>query len=319
MNTDRPAVARAFQVLGVCLIVAGTVSVGATTLSSEAQAQNTFPLDKYPGFGRSPDAVLRDDTIAYWEAYGRERLISSCMGESGFEYVPAVAYPEEAMLAVAEGLGVAVSSDPSLESPFDRNRTYEVELTPEEREGFNQALFGESAADVAEVNRTGLLPVGRMDFATGGCVGRVKAGALSVWDLRRELDDELVVMQRSIAESPELAATRAAFRECAQRVAGIAADDPADVDAFVGGGGSEPQAATVLSECERVWAVGYRQSQLTAAAGLVKEHAVAFSELEARYSHDIMATVRNDDEFLAYLSDQVRVTDSPAEALGEAH
>lgn len=310
-------VARAFQVLGACLIVVGAVSVGAM-FSSEAQAQDAFPLDRYPGFGRSPDAVLRDDTVAYWEAYGRERLISSCMAESGFEYVPAVAYPVEAMLAVAEGLGVAVSSDPSLESPFDRNRTYEAGLTPEGREGFNQALFGESAADVVEVNRTGLLPVGRMDFATGGCVGRVKASAQSVWDLRHELDDELVAMQRSIAESPEFVATRAAYRECAQRVAGIAADDPEDVDAFVGAGGSEPQAATVLSECEPVWAVGYRQSQVTAAARLVKEHVMAFSELEARYS-DIMATVRNDDEFLAYLSDQVRLADPPAEDLGEAH
>jgi hypothetical protein len=38
-----------------------------------ARAQAEHPLDRYPGFGRSPAAILRDDTTASWEAFKREK------------------------------------------------------------------------------------------------------------------------------------------------------------------------------------------------------------------------------------------------------
>jgi hypothetical protein len=59
----------------------------------EATTLSATSLDRYPGFGQSAEAVRRDETIAYWEAFQRELLIRECMGEAGFDYAPAVAFP----------------------------------------------------------------------------------------------------------------------------------------------------------------------------------------------------------------------------------
>ena len=86
----------------------------------------------YPGFGRSPDAVRRDNTIAYGEAFEREQSIAACMADAGFRYTPAVAFPAEDTAAVASHLGVdAAGADTN---PFAANRRYEQGLSPAERE-----------------------------------------------------------------------------------------------------------------------------------------------------------------------------------------
>lgn len=302
----------ALQLLGACLVL-----VGAVATIDQARAQEAFPLDKYPGFGRSAEAALRDDTIAYWEAFRREQSIASCMRASRFEYSPAVAYPFEAMLAVAEGLGVRrnTASPADLVPAVDRNAAYEAALPADERERFNQALFGESAADIAESNRTGQIPEGRdPDFRRGGCFGQGEASAPSIWELRRELDDALIAMHRSVADSPELGATRTEFRACAQRVGGLAADSPADVDAIAARGDSDgTAAATVMEECDAVWIAGYRQAELAVAERFVESHEASLTALEAQYQ-SAMETIRSDQDFLTYLSEQAALAALSREA-----
>lgn len=98
---------------------------------------------------------------------------------------------------------------------------------------------------------------------------------------------------------------------------GIAANGPADVDAIAARGRSDAAAAaTVLEECDPVWTVGYRQAELTAAARFVRQHAVGLTAIEDRY-RNVMQTIRDDQEFLAYLSEQVALAGSGGEGHGE--
>ena len=158
-------------------------------------------LDRYAGFGHSPEAVLRDETIAFSEAFQREQLIAECMAEAGFDYAPAVAFPTGDTREVAEVLRVQDRPFvlPEFSSPVASNRDYERELSAAERERYNQTLLGESADDVAEADRTGNVPEGRRaeEFATGGCFGRARAAVPSVWDARRELAPELDALRRN--------------------------------------------------------------------------------------------------------------------------
>ncbi|HEX6425196.1 MAG TPA: S-layer homology domain-containing protein [Acidimicrobiales bacterium] len=176
-------------------------------------------LDAYAGFGISADAELRDETIAYAEAFEREEVVRECMAEAGFEYAPAVAFPAGDVAEIADSLGVDPAEDasggsPADSSPSDRNRAYERALPADEQERYNQTLLGESAEDVAEADRTGVVPDGRPeDFATGGCVGEARDAVPSVWDARRALDDELAAMVGEIESADhEPASTAAAER-----------------------------------------------------------------------------------------------------------
>src|SRR5262245_19532069 len=148
------------------------------------------PLDPYVGFGRTPQAMLRDDTIAYWEAYQRELVVADCMEEAGLSYAPAVAYPTTATRRVAENLPTPqIRADAAAAaSPDEQNRGYEQALSPGERNRYTLTLYGETAADIDAAAVEGEAPDGRgADFATGGCTGRARAAVPSLWDARRAM------------------------------------------------------------------------------------------------------------------------------------
>ena len=178
------------------------------------------PLDEYAGFGQSPEAVQRDETIAYWEAFQRQQLVAECMADAGFDYAPAVAFPVDDMVEVAEGLGIQDRGSspalPGLSSPVRWNRDYEGGLSEADRERYSQTLVGESAAEVAETDRSGVVPEGRLaeEFATGGCVGAAEAAVPSVWDARRGLAAELDAMRRDDGDAA-VAAARFVDRQAA--------------------------------------------------------------------------------------------------------
>jgi hypothetical protein len=177
-----------------------------------ATTELAVALDEYAGFGQSTEAVQRDETIAYWEAFQRQQLVAECMADAGFDYAPAVAFPAGDMLEVAEGLGVQDrGSSPvltGLSSPVDSNREYERGLSDGDRERYSQTLLGESAAEVAETDRTGVVPEGRRaeEFATGGCVGAADAAVPSVWDARRDLAAEVDAVRQQAAGAGAAAA-----------------------------------------------------------------------------------------------------------------
>ena len=158
------------------------------------QAAASDPLDPHVGFGRTPEAMLRDDTIANWEAYQRELVVAECMEEAGLSYAPAVAYPTAARRQVAENLPAPEIEPgaPAAESPDEQNRAYEQALSPGERDHYTRTLYGETAADIDAAAVEGAAPDGRgTDFATGGCTGRARAAVPSLWDARRAMDSAL--------------------------------------------------------------------------------------------------------------------------------
>jgi hypothetical protein len=194
------------------------------------------PLDAYPGFGRTAQAMLRDDTIAYWEAYQRELVVVDCMEEAGLSYAPDVAYPTAAMRRVAENLPTAeIEPDaPAAVPPDDQNRAYEGALPSGERDRYTRTLYGETAADIDAAALEGAAPDGRgTDFATGGCRGRARAAVASLWDARRVLAPALIDIwdgstDRTLAaanqlvddHAPLLDAVDARYRGVMERITG---------------------------------------------------------------------------------------------------
>jgi hypothetical protein len=185
-------------------------------------AAGGYALDAHPGFGRSPQAMVRDDTIAYWEAYHRELVVAECMADAGYRYTPAVAYPAGAVRRIAENLPTPdAEADDRAVSPDEANRAYQQALSPEGRDGYFRALYGEAAADIDAAARTGTAPDGRgADFATGGCIATAHDAAPSIWDARR-------------AVASSLPATRDANPERANAAAQDLADDHAALFAAV--------------------------------------------------------------------------------------
>lgn len=274
------------------------------------------PLDPYPGFARSSNAALRDDTIAYWEAFRREEAVKSCMDNDGFEYVPAVAFPNEAMLQVARGLDVdSDQASAAAQWPEERNAAYEASLEPEEVERFNQALFGESAADIAEAARTGFVPAGKGDdFATRGCFGQANS-APSIWDLRHQLSHDLDTMRRDIENSDSMIQVRVAYEGCAREL-GFVATSPEEIEqAMTTSADPIPGAREVLEKCGGIWSTGYRVADWSASQRFVKEHGTELGAAASTYV-DAIDTIRSDQAFLGYMAAQAAL--GAAEADGHA-
>jgi hypothetical protein len=298
------------------LVATGLIISGVAVSVAPAFADSSFPLDKYPGFGRSTDAALRDDTIAYWEAFQREQLIADCLAVAGFAYALDVAFPPEAVVAIAEGQGVASSATGLLAdaSPSARNDAYVEGLSATERDRYFQTLFAERADDIMMAEETGRIPDGRgEDFASGGCFGEAQAAIPGIWNLPRQLGDELEVMRASIDDSAELRDAKRQYAACTRESASLDAD-PAALEAIVAGGGPQAAAAgATLARCADIWSFGYRRAAEVAAQNFVTAHAGELAAIEAQYA-GIMDTIRDDAAFRAYLSERI-ATDTVGEEL----
>jgi hypothetical protein len=267
---------------------------------------SAFALDGYAGFGRSSEAVLRDDTIAFAEAFQREVEVAACMSDAGFEHSPAVAFPADRVAAIAVGLGVGPRW-PASGAPASRNRAYVQRLSPRDRERYYQRLLGESAAAVAEAERTGEIPPGRgPDFATGGCLGAAETAIPNIWDRQRPLGRQL---DEDIAASSELRAAKSQYRHCAQAVGGIAASDPGDARGVASADKAKTAAVEeVLAECEAGWATGYDRAATATAERFAARHAEELSAIERHYK-TALTDLHQDDDFLTYLGEQTALAD----------
>ncbi|MGH9231460.1 MAG: hypothetical protein ACRD07_22500 [Acidimicrobiales bacterium] len=264
-----------------------------------------FALDGYPGFGRTPEAVLRDDTIAYAEAYQRELGVAACMS-AGFDYSPAVAFPADRVAAIAAGLGVEPDRA-GWAPPAGRNRARAQGLSTGERERYYQRLLGESAADVAEAERTGAIPQGRgPDFATGGCVGAAETAIPGIWDRQRPLLHQL---EGDIAASADLRAARSQYRQCAQAAGDIVASDPGDARRVALADDAKTNAVNdVLADCEAGWATGYDRAATTMAERFADGHADELSAIKRHYDA-ALNDIRQDDGLLTYLSEHAALAE----------
>lgn len=165
-------------------------------------------MDDVPGFGRSPQAALRDDTIAYYEAWQRDSVVATCMANHGFEWRVEALYPRKGLRAIAEYLSVVPGKGRDKIAPANWNRNHESSMAAERRNGYLLALYGESAEDIDLWRESeGGVPDGRdpNTFAKRGCSEKGWQKIPGVWALRDELSDEL--------PNPREYADWSAFRE----------------------------------------------------------------------------------------------------------
>lgn len=208
-------------------------SDGPHAVTSTAGSTSPEILDaQVPGLGRSAEAMLRDDAVAYWEAWTRDRATAACMEQAGFTWYPEVAYPEETVVAIAEMLGISRSDEVAtrVAGAEGRNRQMYDALKPAARDRYARVLYGESAADLDYVIETGLVPRGRDDsFATGGCTGQSRERVGSIWDLKNVLGPELLDAEKVI-KSTQFGDFRDEYEACASALGLNSVTGPDDID-----------------------------------------------------------------------------------------
>lgn len=261
--------------LGLVLLTPLVVAPALAARSDPAPADASIvvsPFDVYPGFGRSPGAMLRDDTIAFWEAFRREKLVVDCMAATGLQYFADAAFPIDPILQIAESLGVQpVQGGPD---PIQQNRDYLASLSSADLDRYYQKLLGESGATIAAFEASdGRVPTGSNSdtFATGGCRGQAQQSIPGIWEARREFEDafgEQLRGQAAAAASGEyrvcVEAFDVAFRVTGQPVPN-APSNPGFLEEAIAAANPTDAWTTAmklaLNECEPVWAEGYRSAE----------------------------------------------------------
>ena len=188
------------------LVVASVATFVVASSGDPAQPQS---LSEIPGFRRSAEGTVADDTILFWEAFSREEHVQDCMSQENLDYTIEAAFPTGPVLSIASSLDIvandngegddsgALASESVGQSSAQQNMLDDL-MTPDispvpvvESDQYFMPLYGETAADVAYVESTGFLPEGRNDFARGGCVGASWDAIPGLYELRSEIFDDV--------------------------------------------------------------------------------------------------------------------------------
>ena len=287
--------------VGMSLLFIGGIGLGATQADERS-------LDSYPGFATSPDGAVRDDLIAYWEAYQRELIKQTCMQAAGFQYFLAVAFPEHATLALAEALDVDAAK--SVADPVAENASYMESLGTGELNRYSEALYGETAEDIAFLNRTEEVPAGRgADFAMGGCTGEAHTAVPSIWTLRHELAPQI----QAVRTAAHAEGAPAEYAACAAE-AGAKVDSPMDLDTAIAAGTvSADQAEIVRKDCDHWWVDAMHDLERPGLAEVVERNRDALDAQAARYD-GVPAAIGADLVFRDFLSRAAALAASAADS-----
>ena len=313
--------------LGVCavgLAVCGLVLAYVSVIASSQTPAATDRLDSVPGLGTTREAMERDSAIAYYEAYLREKSVASCMLEAGFEYHVDVKFPAQPVQYLAarfglvgqEVVGMPVSTVAPLQpgaeelilseaDPVQRNNAYVANLDSSSLEGYYQALFAESSADVAFAETHGRAPdAGADDFASGGCFGGSLAELPGIWDLKRSLVGDLVELRSRKPLAEDQAAVEDAFDRCVADNGGPAGvRSVAEVEMVLGS--SDPKVDVdalhqALENCDDIGADAHRKAYEVRAADFLVAHQSVLDAQVDRYE-GFMELMLADEQFLTYL------------------
>jgi HAMP domain-containing protein len=265
---------------------------------ASAAGPSAYAVDPYPGFGRTAAASARDETIAAWEAFRRERHIASCMGTAGFDYQLEVTYPVDELRLIAAGLNVP-NMPASATSPEQANDDVRATLPAQQRDAYYIALYGETAAAV-EAFESGDGASNDESFATGGCTGAAARAIGSVWSTHRQLAPELEALGRAAGMD---AATQ--YTACAQQASGIAATDPGVLEDRVDdpalSAPEQARAAAAFASCMPVWQRAYSEAERARLDGFISEHSDVLEPLRERYA-TIMTSIQSDEAFRRFLA-----------------
>jgi hypothetical protein len=274
-------------------------STGSEVRTSGSVSESTHPFDPYFGFGRSPAAAGRDDTVALWEAFTKEREVAGCMRAAGFDYEPAVAFPTGAVADVGRQLGISAADHPPPE-PSKRNDAAAGALDRVARNRYFLTLNGETAeaVDRFAASEGAGAPA---DFGSGGCVGEAEERVGSVWELNRRLEPEVEAMHRVAAER-----AGPAYAACVGERSGLRVDDPGDIESLLTNSSTPPDEKTkygeVFDACMPTWDAAVDAEFRDLAASFIAEHRVELESFSARYE-GAMARIKRDDSFRKYVAE----------------
>lgn len=327
--------------LGFGLVAVATIPLG--LLRDDGAAEPTpepgpsNALDVVPGMGRTYEERGRDVVVAYAETLRREEAVAQCMAVEGFEYHPDVSFPPESVLEIAVGLGridrdllTEFRSDQLEESrrgvtevlladddPRRRNQIVVSALSGRTLDRYYLTLFGETADDVAEAERTGVAPAGRGEvFATGGCVGRAEQ-ARSVWDLRTELMPIVEAEMRAQFDGPIMRKTGVEFRSCFEGAAGSTLEGeygPGDIERAIADAKIDFDSGYAsLEQCIGVWTAGMDELRDVVSNKIAETHKDAIDDATSYYE-SYVEELRARPFFVEYLDRHVRWVTSGVDA-----
>ncbi len=262
-------------------------------------------VDTIPGFGITPKNAMRDDTIALWEAYQRESIVQQCMQSAQLTYDIEVAFPAGVAINVADSLDLpdahslkhSGKSLGTIASVSATNHQRAMDLAETEQDRYFQTLFGESAADVALVESTGVLPPGRADFARGGCVAQSWNEIPGVYALKRalnsdisqsrslEMSNALLSKEQSAACNTNSEKNSVAINSLATLEQSLAQNENIDID---------PICEKALVQLSRDIHQNSIQRTLNENAEMTRSHVSQY--------HNAMNSISDDSQFMAFMA-----------------
>jgi len=178
--------------------------------SSESIESAIIPVDEskfvsnlanYPGFDHNID---RDEGTYSSEETKREKKVTECMLESGFEYTPSTS-----MLIDDDVLEDAEAFEELLEEmSTDPNEVYISTLTEARKRSYYLALYGVENPDDEEAETYDLAA------SSDSCVSRSFQEIPGVYAKRNILQDQLDIMEENISKDPTLTAAIEKWSVC---------------------------------------------------------------------------------------------------------
>lgn len=307
------------------IALAGAVALAATitTVSDAGRPAVADPLlllDDVPGFGVTDDAVLRDDLIALWESHERAQLRADCMQQAGFDVQPQVTYPSQPAMTVAanaETLGVQLPPATAWQGPDplfgaeEHNADLLDSFDDAQLDAYFRAWNGENLETVRTVDEAHahhdeavLEGIDMENYATGGCARVASDAVPSIWDAKREIGPDVLLLRTGGRDTETFAAYQQAFEQCMDDATGTAYASPGDAERFTQTTGDDGEALVVLAaldDCDHHWEEG----SLVAATAAADDLFAAWEPLLEQQRHtyrDALVHIAADVEFLTWLA-----------------
>jgi len=252
-----------------------------STPVSEARGVETqSPLDGIPGFGKSHDAMQRDDAIALWEAFKRERLIQACMQDQAQLYIAPDLASRRERERVAEYLGIDDLGGEPEWSP----------QPPPHDDAYWLALYDISAEEAQQ----------GLGNSNHGCVGKSWRALPGLWSLKTVLAEDQADVFLRADRSPSMEPARRHFRSCASENGLSDVSSPGDLDALMTELDHE-LVMKVMDTCGPAYDRAHTEVLAQEEAAFVKSHPELDRQRE-QYS-DVLSKMAQDKEFLSFLRD----------------
>lgn len=287
---------------GVTMPDEPSASLTARPADSTSPTSPSPSLGSVPGFGTSDEEVLRDDTLAYWEAYGRDTVVQECMARAGFDWEVEVLYPESATRGIADSLGVAPASPNSM-TPLEANLQYASSLNGAEADRYYRALYGVDAESFAEALEEQGDP-SELDEGETSCTRKGADHGARVWELRDHLEPAIRAARVEYRDSADGVSWTSRAYQCAedQGLPDIVGEEA--VDSALKAGADPAAVQRVEQECGPIWKERLAAESEYASRVLWDSHQEELEEQRRKYAR-AMEELRANSGFLAHLSEVI--------------